>query len=313
METPIIDIHIHLYRNSEQGHRYKEIYEIWEYGKKNVTLSPYGGSPVDALEAIKEAGAERAVVVNLCYRSSLIREGEAELPTGLSESEKRAAIEGIIASLDQRLRASNEWVCGLARRHRELESFVCVDPSILSPSEMEAHVREMTTDWGAKGVKVHPVSQGLYMHDERMAPVWRTCIELDLPVIAHSGPARGEHQYATPEAFAPVIRVFPKLRLVLAHMGGGAWRQLPDFAEAHPDVLYDICEIIEWTGAPMAPTDLELAKLILKVGPEKVMMGSDFPWYDIHRTVERVRELPLLTNDQKELILGANAVEFLGA
>ena len=30
----------------------------------------------------------------------------------------------------------------------------------------------------------------------------------------------------------------------------------------------------------------ELTKLILKVGPEKVMMGSDFPWYTILHQVE---------------------------
>ena len=117
---------------------------------------------------------------------------------------------------------------------------------------------------------------------------------------------------ATPEAFVSVMKAFPDLRLVLAHMGGGSWRQLPEFAEAHPNAYYDICEIIEWTGAPMAPTDLDLAKLILKVGVERVMMGSDFPWYSILHTVERVNELPLLTDEQKTLILGGNALDFLG-
>jgi predicted TIM-barrel fold metal-dependent hydrolase len=47
------------------------------------------------------------------------------------------------------------------------------------------------------------------------------------------------------------------------------------------------------------------------VGVEKVMMGSDFPWYSILHTVERVHELPLLTEEHKNLILGGNAQEFL--
>ena len=66
------------------------------------------------------------------------------------------------------------------------------------------------------------------MHDPRMSGVWRACIELDLPVIAHAGPAKNGSQYATPEAFGPVLDTFPGLRLVLAHMGGGSWRQIPD-------------------------------------------------------------------------------------
>ena len=311
METPIIDIHIHLYRTSKQGHRGKERYEIWEYGEKDVTLSRFGGAPEEALTAIEEAGAERAVVVNLCSRSSLMEEGKLELPNGLSDNQREKAAKEIASTLDERLKASNEWICGLAKSHRELIPFVGVDPGILDPEEMEAHVREMARENGAKGVKVHPASQGFYMHDQGMTGVWRVCVELDLPVIAHVGPAKSGEQYSTPKAFGPVMEAFPGLRLVMAHMGGGSWRRLPEFAEVHPNAYYDICEIIEWTGAPLAPTDLELAKLILKVGVEKVMMGSDFPWYSILHTVERVNELPLLTDEQRSLILGGNALEFL--
>ena len=311
MDSPIIDIHIHLYRTSEQGHRGKEEYEIWEYGEKDVALSRFGGSPEEALIAIEEAGAEKAVVVNLCSRSSLMMEGKLELPGDLTVDQREEAVKDIASNLDTRMKDSNQWVCDLAREHPELVPFVGIDPGILSPEEMEAHVREMTQNHGARGVKVHPVGQGFYMHDPRMSGVWRACVELDLPVITHVGPAKSGDQYSTPLAFAPVMEAFPELRLVMAHMGGGSWRRLPEFAEAHPTAYYDICEIIEWTGASRAPTDLELAKLIIKVGVEKVMMGSDFPWYSILHTVERVQELPLLTCEQKSLILGGNALEFL--
>ena len=104
MSSGIIDIHIHLYRTSEQGHRGKEEYEIWEYGPKDVTLSRFGGSSEEALIAIAEAGAERAVVVNLCSKSSLMEEGKLELP----EDKRDNAVEKIAKSLDSRLKASNE-------------------------------------------------------------------------------------------------------------------------------------------------------------------------------------------------------------
>ena len=41
------------------------------------------------------------------------------------------------------------------------------------------------------------------------------------------------------------------------------------------------------------------------------MMGSDFPWYDLDHTVERVMGLPLLSTEEKEGILGANALNIL--
>lgn len=306
-----MDVHIHLYKTSEQGHREKEAYKIWEYGEKEVLLSRFGGSPEEAIIAMEEAGAERAVVVNLCSRSSLMEEGRLELPGDLSCDRRMQAEKEIASNLGNRLKASNEWICDLAKSY-PFVPFIGVDPSILNSIEMENHVRDMVREKKACGLKVHPVSQGFFMHDTRMSGVWRVCIELDLPIIAHAGPAKYGDQFATPEAFVPVLKEFPELKLVLAHMGGGSWRQLSKFAEAHPSVLYDICEIIEWTGAPNAPTDIELAKLILKVGPENVLTGSDFPWYSVLHTVERVNELPLLTDKQKSLILGDNALLFLG-
>jgi len=108
-----------------------------------------------------------------------------------------------------------------------------------------------------------------------------------------------------------VLKAFPELRLVLAHMGGGAWRQILELAQVHPNVYFDLAEIIELTGAPNAPTDRELAQLIQDVGSERVMMGSDFPWYDIGHGAERIMELPLLSKEQKEAILGANAIRIL--
>ena len=41
------------------------------------------------------------------------------------------------------------------------------------------------------------------------------------------------------------------------------------------------------------------------------MLGTDFPWYDLDHTVERVMALPLLSREEKEGMLGANAVGLL--
>jgi len=98
---------------------------------------------------------------------------------------------------------------------------------------------------------------------------------------------------------------------VLAHLGGGAWRQTAAFADAFPRVSFDLCEIIAWTGAREAPSTNELAKLILEVGPQRVMLGTDFPWYDLGDTANRVMDLPLLSHEQKTQMLGANAARIL--
>jgi predicted TIM-barrel fold metal-dependent hydrolase len=42
------------------------------------------------------------------------------------------------------------------------------------------------------------------------------------------------------------------------------------------------------------------------------MFGTDFPWYDLDRTVERVYDLPGLTEEEVRGILGLNAARLLG-
>ena len=41
---------------------------------------------------------------------------------------------------------------------------------------------------------------------------------------------------------------------------------------------FDCCEIIDWTGSPNGPSEVELARLIRDIGSHRVVMGSDFPW-----------------------------------
>jgi predicted TIM-barrel fold metal-dependent hydrolase len=145
-----------------------------------------------------------------------------------------------------------------------------------------------------------------------MLPVFDACRDLGLTVLSHTGAAKGGEKFAEPSAFAPVLQNFPGMTLLLAHLGGGRWQQTVELANAYPSLVFDLCEIVEWTGAPNAPTAEQLAGMIQEIGPERVMLGTDFPWYDLDHTVELVMDLPLLAAEQKEAILGANAVRILG-
>jgi predicted TIM-barrel fold metal-dependent hydrolase len=186
-----------------------------------------------------------------------------------------------------------------------------MDPTVLGGDPGAAHLREMVERHGARGVKIHPVVQRFLPDDPRMQPIYQVCVDLAIPILSHSGSDREGAGFAEPTAFAAVLRRFPDLNLVLAHLGGGAWRQTAAFANAFPGVSFDLCEIIAWTGARNAPSTNELAKLILDVGSRRVMLGTDFPWYDLGDTANRVMDLPLLSHEQKTEMLGANAARIL--
>lgn len=312
MAEPVkVDVHMHLYESTDVGEWWKAGYEIWEYGpKEGVRFSRYSGTVEDAIEAMAKAGFSHGIAVNLFGMELSKQEAVWKLPATMDGKDRARAIAEIEATMPDRLRELNRWLCDALADVPQITPFVAADPWALSPEANAAHLREMV-ERGARGIKIHPVVQDFSPADPRMLPVYATCRELGLTVLSHTGAARGPDQYAAPSAFAAMLREFPDLTVVLAHLGGGKWTETLELARAFPAVAFDLCEIIEWTGAPNAPTVHQLAEMIQEIGAERVVLGTDFPWYDLDRTVELVMDLPVLSEEEKEGILGANAVRIL--
>lgn len=284
----IVDTHMHLYRTAEEGEASKVGYEIWEYGvNPAVRFSERSGDYASAVEALESSGTSFAIVVNL-------------LDTVRTE-----------VAPGEDLVAFNRWLCDdVAAKDPRFVPLIAVDPRYLSVEENVAHLEEMATGHGAAGVKLHPPLQRLDFADRAIWPIIETVARHDLVIVSHAGPSRDGSGFGEPESFRPILDAFPSLRIVLAHMGGSAWRQLPSVARDYPHVFFDLCEIVEQLGAPKAPTPDDMSALIRAVGVERVMMGSDFPWYDIDTTCEKLMSLPGLSAAEKQRILGENAARF---
>ena len=313
MSDPVkVDVHMHLYQTPESGEWWKAGYEIFEYGEKpGVEFSRYSGTVDDAIQAMKEAGFAHGVAVNLLSVDLFRAEAIAILQPEVEGEDRDRAVAEIDRTMADRFRDFNRWLVDTLRDVPQITPFVGADPWALTPEENVAHLTEMA-ERGAKGIKLHPVVQRFEPGDPRMHPIYEACREMGLTVLSHTGSAKGGETYADPNGFASVLTDFPGLTLVLAHLGGGRWRQTADLAAAFPDLSFDLCEIIAWTDAPEAPSRHDLAKLIRRIGADRVMLGTDFPWYDLDITADQVMSLPLLSTEEKEAILGANAVRILG-
>ena len=235
------------------------------------------------------------------------------MPGRMTAAEREAAIREVEAGYADDLREFNVGACERIRGHDNLFPYIALDAIAMPGEEGATHLREMVEKHGARGVKLHGPAQGFNMSDERMWPAYSACQELGIPIVAHSGPDKLGVGYAEPRAFASMLAAFPDLKVVIAHMGGGTWGQAREIAETYPNAYFDCCEIIEWVGgATNAPGEEEFAQLIRDIGASRVLMGSDFPWYDLDRTIEQVMALPLLSNEEKEGMLGAYAEQALG-
>ena len=301
---PLVDMHVHLYEDSDAGRQAKDRYMIWEYGDDpGVEFSASPGDVSTLTSVYEKAGFERAIVMHL-FDTALAR--EQAITAG-----RLATAEAAVAAAEA-MRASNRWIARAVRDNPVAEVLISVDPAALPPQAITAHLAELASA-GVLGVKLHPVSHSFAPNDPRLHPMYELCADAGLVVLSHSGPGpAGSAGSARPSDFAPVLRKWPDLRLVLAHLGGASWRETAAVAADFPQLVFDLSEIIEWTGAPHAPTASELSALIRQIGADRVMLGSDFPWYDPLRTADRVAGLPRLSNAERAAVLGGTAMRVFG-
>jgi predicted TIM-barrel fold metal-dependent hydrolase len=286
----VVDVHVHLFEEPDDPMR--DGYEIWEYGERpDVEYGERRGTFDDLVTAMTEQPCDHSVVLGMFVPAVEAGKGVGELP--------------------ERLRDYNDWVTATAALSPRLTPLIAADPSVLGGRAGAEHLAQAAAR-GAKGIKIHPVLQRFRPDDPRMEPTYALCEDLGLTVLSHSGRTRGTPQLADPFAFAAVMERHPRLHLLLAHLGGASWRQVEAFAAAYPSTSFDLCEIIAWTGSPGAPTADELGRLIRGVGAERVLFGTDFPWYELDRTIDQLMALPRLSDEERRGILGENAVRRMG-
>jgi uncharacterized protein len=301
---PLVDVHVHLYEDAAAGQQAKDRYVIWEYGDDpGVAFSASPGDVSTLTSVYEKAGFERAIVMHL-FDTALARE------QAITAGRMGTAEAAVVAA--EAMRASNRWIARTVRDNPVAEVLISVDPTVLPPQAITAHLAELAAA-GVLGVKLHPVSHSFAPNDSRLHPMYELCADAGLVVLSHSGPGpAGAAGSARPSDFAPVLRKWPDLRLVLAHLGGASWRETAAVAADFPQLVFDLSEIIEWTGAPHAPTASELSALIRQIGADRVMLGSDFPWYDPLGTADRVAGLPRLSNAERAAVLGGTAMRVFG-
>lgn len=182
--------------------------------------------------------------------------------------------------------------------------------SVMPDSESALEYIWKISDEGLLGVKFHPALQRFRPDDEKYFPLYDLLRALNLVAVFHMGwdPSYPDELMAPPASMLPVARNFPGLRIVAAHMGGmkHAQETLDQVAGCKEEIYFDTAYSAE--GA----IDQKLfAAIVSKHGPDRILLGSDFPWHLPSQEIAMVRALDLPESD-KDLILGGNAARLLG-
>jgi predicted TIM-barrel fold metal-dependent hydrolase len=265
MAPGVVDAHAHVYPVDAWGHRRLTDHAITEYG-----LGAPQGAPVDgagdlgSLERAMLGSGVADVIAFALYEPARVTDDVRDLHA--------AGVAPRIDGPGGYLEWLNDWICTVADGRPWFHPVVAADPSALPGSRLVAHI-ESCIERGAVGVKLHHGFARMAPWERRWWPLYRACELLAVPLVCHSGST-------VPLAwFGPVMDRFPNLRLVLAHSGGAGWRHAPGFSRRYPSVAFDLAELLWWVGAPGAPDATGLRGLITDIGADRVLFGSDFPWY----------------------------------
>ncbi len=177
---------------------------------------------------------------------------------------------------------------------------------------------------GLKGIKIHPVYQGVDIDDVRYLRILERCAALELIVVAHSGDDIGFPGVVRcdPVRSRRALRQVPGVKLVLAHMGG--WKNWEVVAEnladtdCYIDTAFSLGEIDALNADYYSPEERQLmtqekfTALIKAFGANRVLFGTDSPWTHSQKEIQRILRLKELNEEEKMRILGENAYELLG-
>lgn len=300
----IIDVHVHTYPTTEIGRQ-----AMQGFGQSGAS-----GTVPELLAVMSRGKISYAVMANLTPTYEMKMAVLKDLPIGTPDQEKEKSEKEADEKVIARMKRRNLWFCAVAKESPTLIPLVSVD-ILQSPADMKAEIED-TMKHGAKGLKFHPVVNHFSPDDRRMWPAYAKAMEVGFPLLFHSGQAElagyAAADYGRPSNFEPLLQSFPKCNVILAHMGKGYLEESVELAQKYGHVYFDISGIISFIGSKGGfSSDAHAVELIRKIGVNRVLFGSDWPWCDPLLAMERFNRLDLTSHEKKEF-WGKMQRRFLG-
>jgi uncharacterized protein len=158
---------------------------------------------------------------------------------GMDENKIDKAVVCPLGSSVEEISSSNDYIHSLVQKHPDrLIGFASVMPREPDAAKVLEHYIK---DYGFKGIKLHPPIQNFSPTDPLIAPVIQKAIELDIPIVSHTGPIylqRAITAFGSPLLMDELAIRMPDAKLVMIHADALG----PDLAivSKHPNMYADL-------------------------------------------------------------------------
>lgn len=204
-----------------------------------------------------------------------------------------------------------------ARQSDGLISFGGIHPDY---SDWKAEIHRIAR-LGLKGIKIHPIYQGVDFDDVRYLRIFSLAAELDLPILTHAGLDIGfpDKNNCSPDMILNAVRQVGPFKLILAHMGGWKSWETAEKLSAEKNIYLDTAlalgslplqdpEASYWD--PQLLNAESFLSFVKAFGAARILFGTDSPWSGQAEGLAWIRALPL-PPVEKDMILGGNAKRLL--
>jgi predicted TIM-barrel fold metal-dependent hydrolase len=154
---------------------------------------------------------------------------------------------------------------------------------------MLGDLEDCVRSFGACAIKIHPALNAVFPDDDGYLPIYEFAQAVEIPVISHGGGNsemlyESAIEYTAPERFLPVLERFGSLRLVVAHLAHPYVDRLVQMATSFPYLYTDLSYVL---GADLLD-NTQLQQAVRSFGADRIMFGTDFPYFDPEGSLERL-------------------------
>lgn len=182
----------------------------------------------------------------------------------------------------------NRYVSDYVNRYpQKLIGFAGIDPT---ESGAVHEVRLARGDLHLRGITLSPPNQDFHPADTRAMRVYAVAEELGMPILIHPGSPFTEQskmEYGRPVLLDEVARTFPRLRIIVAHMGYPWVDETICLLGKHQHVYADVSGMLTkpWPAYNALVTAFQYGVI------DKLLFGSDFPYTSVTECIETLYSL----------------------
>ena len=237
--------------------------------------------------------AEKAVTAIGAFYENFNMECDGRLETAIRAADAAGITRFCahsVATTPHQVHSINAFVMDAWRRYPDrIVPFAAMHPGLEDP----VGTAEAVIAGGFQGVKLHPEIQGFKIDAPEVLDMIAP-FEGRLPLLVHAGDYRMDN--SSPDRLKRVLRAFPKLTLICAHLGGWTvWRRAA--RELAGENLY-----VDTSSALFALRPDEAVRIIRDYGVERVLYGTDYPMWSPVGELRRFDALDLTDGERADIL-----------